>query len=91
MNDNIKIGADIKVHLRGESPWVIVTKIDGQKMKGKINNTLFHEMSEFEQASFMKDNFNTVEHLENLHGLKRGDEIWFELDEYDQWVPDNAS
>lgn len=83
----MKLGEDIKVHLPGESPWTIVLEIKDGRFKGKINNKMFHEMCEFDQAWFMKQTFGTVEHLENLHGIKQGDELWFEKNEYDCWVP----
>lgn len=76
----MKIGADVKVFLAGESPWGEVLEIDGDRVKIRIVNKLLHEYSEHEQAQFMKREWGTVEPLPNLHGQKQGDELWCEWD-----------
>ena len=86
------IGEDIKVLLPGERPWVKVIEQVDHKFKGQIINTLFHELSEHEQARFMKREFGEVAQLPQFHSFKHGDEIWFESgtgDEKGWWVPVN--
>ena len=81
------IGDNIKVHLPGESPWAEIIEEREDSVKGRIVNKLFHEHSEHEQAQFMKREFDDVQPLEKLHDYKQGDELWFELGEYGEWVP----
>ncbi len=86
------IGQNIKVLLPGERPWVKIIEETDNKFKGKILNTLFHELSEHEQARFMKKEFGEVQQLPQLHSFKKGDKVWFEqgTDECDGWwVPCN--
>lgn len=72
----MKIGNDVKIFLDGESPWGVITDIDIHKIKVKITSKLFHELSEIEQAQFMKREWSTVEKIPCLHGKKQGDEFW---------------
>lgn len=84
------IGQSIKVLLPGERPWVQVIEEADDKFKGKIINTLFRELSEHEQARFMKRETGEVQQLPELHSFKKGDEVWFEqgIDECaGWWVP----
>lgn len=86
----VMIGQNIKVLLPGERPWVKVIEESGDRFKGKIVNTLFHELSEHEQARFMKRELGEVEPLPQLHSFKRGDEVWFEEgtgNERGWWIP----
>lgn len=81
------IGQNIKVLLPGERPWVEIIEKTGSKFKGKIINTLFRELSEHEQARFMKRELGEVQQLPELHSFKRGDDVWFEqgTNECDGW------
>ncbi len=81
------IGDNIKVHLPGESPWARILELAPGKVKAKIINRLFHQHSEHVQAQFMKREFGSVRPLELLHDYKQGDELWFEKDEFNEWVP----
>ena len=71
------MGQQIKVLLPGERPWVEVVDERSDAFKGRIINKLFHEHSEHEQARFMKDNFDKIDPLPQLHHFKKGDELWF--------------
>jgi len=85
------IGDDVKVYLKGESPWGEVLEIDGDRVKVRIGNKLFHELSEHEQAQFLKRELGTVEPIPNLHGQKQGDEIWCEWDgKHAIFIPDDS-
>ena len=84
------VGENIKVLLPGERPWVKIIEGGIDRFKGKIINTLFHELSEHEQARFMKRETGSVCPLPQLHHFRAGDEIWFEMGTGDccgWWVP----
>lgn len=84
----IKIGDSLKVFLPGESPWAEVLEICGPFMRGRIDNKLFSEYSEFGRAKFTSDKFDSVEPLPKLHDFKKDDEIWFErAGEPSAWQP----
>ncbi len=87
----IKIGDNIKVHLKGESPWVKVLSMTENDFLGSIINKLFHEYSEHEQAQVMKRNWGEIGKLPKLHNYKQGDEvifIWKSVNnEYGNWEP----
>jgi len=76
----------VKVFLPGESPWAEVIEENGDTIKARINNKLFHDHSEHEQAQFMKREFGDVRPLEQLHSFKQGDEVWFKKGEFNEWV-----
>lgn len=87
----VQIGDDVKVHLPGESPWAEVVAIheDGT-FDGRIENRLFAQMSEHEQAQFLKREFSTVAPLPKLHDHKQDDVIRFRREltpDYEIWVP----
>ena len=86
-----EVGKTVKVHLPGESPWAEVLEITEKGFLGRIDNKLFSEYSEFEQAQWMNDTWNTVESLPVLHDYKFNDEVNFVLGSGNwegQWVPD---
>ena len=68
----------VKVLLPGERPWVEFLDRHQDKIKGRITNTLWPELSEHEQAQVMNRDFGTVAKLPILHSYKKGDELWFE-------------
>ena len=73
----LEIGEFVKVHLPGESPWAEVVTITDSGFIGRIDNKLFHEMSEIEQARFNKDQFGTVKPLPQLHKHCENDLVEF--------------
>ena len=83
------IGDVVKVHLPGESPWAEVLEEKNDRIRGRINNKLFHDYSEHEQARWLKGEFDTVETLPKLHKFSQGDELWFRRGDYNEWVPDD--
>lgn len=86
----IKTGEEIKVLLPGERPWVKVLECVGDRFKGRIINTLFHELCEHHQAQFTKRELGSVSKLPQLHDFKAGDEVWFEMATGDRsgwWIP----
>lgn len=40
MRDDIKVGDIVKIFLKGESPWGIITDTDGDRIKVEIDNSL---------------------------------------------------
>ena len=74
---DIRVGEYKKVSLPGETPWVEVLSISDSSFIGRIDNTLYRQLSEIEKARFLKDNFNTVEPIPELHSYKRDDVIEF--------------
>ena len=82
----MQIGDDVKVFLKGESPWGTVVEIEKDRIKVRIESKLFGEFSEHEQARFLKQNFDDVKPMKTLHGRVQGDEIWCVKGEFDEWV-----
>lgn len=88
--ENVEPGDSVKVHLLGESPWAECLEITKDGFRGRIDNRLFHEMSEFEQARFTNRHLGTVEKLLKRHVYKLNDEVDFVEgagEWHGQWVP----
>lgn len=77
MTRNMKVGDFAKVNLNGECPWAEVLEMTPEGFRGRINNKLLPEYSEFEQAQWTKEVFGSVEPLEHLHSYKQDDELLF--------------
>lgn len=80
------IGELIKVSLPGEAPWVEVISHTEEGFMGRIENKLFNELSEFEKAHFLKNEWGTVKALPKLHDYKREDIIEFVYHD-DRFIP----
>ena len=85
------IGSYAKVFLPGESPWAECVAIyeDGT-WDGRIDNRLFAELSEHEQARFMKRIFRSVAPLPRLHDYHQNQIVRFKREltpDYEIWVP----
>ena len=93
MTRDMEVGDFAKVHLLGESPWAEVIELTEDGFKGRINNVLFAEMSETDQARFNKQHFGTVSPLPVLHDYRRNDEVLFIEGAghwKGQWVPSDC-
>ena len=90
-----QIGQFIKVHLPGESLWVIVRALhpDGT-WEGEINNHPVAAKSERERAALSNAYFGTPEPLPSLHDFKFGQIVCFRREttpDYSIWVPAEGS
>jgi len=82
----MEVGEVVKIFLKGERPWGTIVEVGGDKIKVRIDNKLFPEYSEHEQAQFLNREFGTVEPLTDKHGKKKGDEVWCERGVFNDWV-----
>lgn len=86
----MKVGESVKVWLPGESPWVKVVALLPDGFVGQINNVLFRELSEFEQAKWTSDEWKTAKKLPELHQYSFGDLVCFTRfigPDYEMWAP----
>ena len=81
-------GDCVKVRLPGETPWVEITEVAPDRMKGRITNKLYRQFSEHEKAQFLAREGFSPSPLPELHEYSQNDELWFVKDEHGEWVPE---
>lgn len=84
--ERLEVGMEVKIHLKGESPWGKVLETKNDEIKVRIINKLYHELSEHERSRFMKQEIGVLGELENLHGKKQGDQLWCHRGENGEWT-----
>lgn len=85
----MNIGQEVKIFLKGESPWGTIIEISEEKIKVRIDSKLFFDMSEHEQAQFLNREFSDIKPIQNPHGKTQGDEIWCQKGEFNEWVAED--
>ena len=82
----MNIGDEVKIFLKGESPWGNIVEIEGEKIKVKITSKLIFEFSEHERAQIVNSTFGSGKALPRLHNRKKGDEVWCSRGKFNEWV-----